>query len=89
VAAILALRSNPALTAAMGHRARQLAMRFDRRVAVEAYHDLFTQLPPNTDPTREGVHLAASANAMASRAEALRRSEEARGRDADATTEPA
>jgi glycosyltransferase involved in cell wall biosynthesis len=56
-AAILALRSNQALMAAMGHRARQLAMRFDRRVAVETYHDLFTQLRPRTNPTAEKVRL--------------------------------
>jgi colanic acid biosynthesis glycosyl transferase WcaI len=49
--AILALRSNPALAAAMGHRARQLAMRFDRRAAVEAYHDLFAGLQRQADPT--------------------------------------
>jgi colanic acid biosynthesis glycosyl transferase WcaI len=60
VAAILALRSNPALTATMGHRARQLAMRFDRRVAVEAYHDLFAQLlaglnRPKPDATTEAA----------------------------------
>jgi hypothetical protein len=35
----------------MGHRARQLAMRFDRRVAVEAYHDLFAGLLRKADPT--------------------------------------
>jgi colanic acid biosynthesis glycosyl transferase WcaI len=58
-AAILALRSNPALTATMGHHARQLAMRFDRRVAVEAYHDLFTQIRPKPDPTSERVRLEA------------------------------
>jgi len=50
-AAILALRGNPALAAAMGHRARQLAMRFDRRVAIETYHDLFAGLRQKADPT--------------------------------------
>jgi glycosyltransferase involved in cell wall biosynthesis len=60
-AAILALRGNPELTATMGHRARQLAMRFDRRVAVEAYHDLFKQLRPETDPTRERVRVKTDA----------------------------
>jgi colanic acid biosynthesis glycosyl transferase WcaI len=48
--AILALRSNPALTAAMGGRARQLAMRFDRRTAVESYYDLFARLRAEADP---------------------------------------
>jgi hypothetical protein len=45
----------------MGHRARQLAMRFDRRVAVEAYHDLFTQLRPEPNPTRGRVRVETDA----------------------------
>jgi len=69
--AILALRGNPALTAAMGHRARQLAMRFDRRVAVEAYHDLFTQIRSDRGPASD----------QARRADVLRRSKKAPGRD--------
>jgi hypothetical protein len=70
----------------MGHRARQLAMRFDRRVAVETYHDLFTQVRPEPNPTLERIRAAAFANAPASRAEAPQRSRKARRRDA--TTEP-
>jgi putative colanic acid biosynthesis glycosyltransferase WcaI len=39
-AAIAALHDNPADALAMGARARELAWRFDRRAAVDAYHDL-------------------------------------------------
>ncbi len=43
-AAIAALYDDPAATAAMGASARQLALRFDRRVAVDAYHQLFLRV---------------------------------------------
>jgi colanic acid biosynthesis glycosyl transferase WcaI len=42
--AIAALHDNPAAAQAMGARARQLALRFDRPVAVDAYHDLFQRV---------------------------------------------
>jgi colanic acid biosynthesis glycosyl transferase WcaI len=43
-AAIVSLYDNPAATREMGARARQVAWRFDRKVAVQAYHDLFTRV---------------------------------------------
>jgi colanic acid biosynthesis glycosyl transferase WcaI len=43
-AAIMSLYDNPAATREMGARARQVAWRFDRKVAVQAYHDLFMRL---------------------------------------------
>jgi glycosyltransferase involved in cell wall biosynthesis len=43
-AAILALYNDPAGTIEMGARARRVARQFDRRVAVQAYHDLFDRL---------------------------------------------
>ena len=43
-AAIVALYDNPADAREMGARARQAAWQFDRKVAVQAYHDLFTRV---------------------------------------------
>jgi glycosyltransferase involved in cell wall biosynthesis len=43
-AAILALYDNPADAREMGARARQAARQFDRKVAVQAYHELFTRV---------------------------------------------
>ena len=43
-AAILAMYDNPAATREMGARGRQVAMQFDRKVAVQAYHDLFARV---------------------------------------------
>jgi glycosyltransferase involved in cell wall biosynthesis len=42
--AIAALHDHPDRAREMGANARQLAWRFDRRVAVQAYYDLFTRL---------------------------------------------
>lgn len=42
--AIVALYNNPDLTREMGIKARRAAAQFDRRVAVQAYHDLFEKL---------------------------------------------
>jgi colanic acid biosynthesis glycosyl transferase WcaI len=42
--AIAALYDNPGLAREMGLKARRAAARFDRRGAVQAYHDLFTRL---------------------------------------------
>jgi len=42
--AILSLYDNPAAAREMGARARQVAWRFDRKVAVQAYHDLFMRI---------------------------------------------
>ncbi len=42
--AIVALYQNPELAKEMGMRARQAAHQFDRKVAIQAYHDLFTGL---------------------------------------------
>nr|UXE45943.1 D-inositol-3-phosphate glycosyltransferase [uncultured bacterium] len=44
VAAIAALHDNPAATHAMGANARRASLRYDRRLAVQAYHDLFAGL---------------------------------------------
>ena len=44
VAAIAALHDNPAATHAMGANARRASLRYDRRLAVQAYHDLFSGL---------------------------------------------
>jgi glycosyltransferase involved in cell wall biosynthesis len=44
VAAIAALHDNPAATGAMGANARRASLRYDRRLAVQAYHDLFAGL---------------------------------------------
>jgi len=44
VAAIAALHDNPAATRAMGVNARRASLRYDRRLAVQAYHDLFAGL---------------------------------------------
>jgi colanic acid biosynthesis glycosyl transferase WcaI len=44
VAAITALHDNPAATHAMGANARCASLRYDRRLAVQAYHDLFAGL---------------------------------------------
>jgi glycosyltransferase involved in cell wall biosynthesis len=43
-AAIAHLYDDPAAAIAMGARARALALRFDRRAAVDAYYDLFARL---------------------------------------------
>lgn len=43
-AAILSLYDNPATTREMGIQARRVARQFDRRVAVQAYHDLFERV---------------------------------------------
>jgi glycosyltransferase involved in cell wall biosynthesis len=43
-AAILAMYDNPTDAREMGARARQAAWQFDRKVAVQAYHDLFTRI---------------------------------------------
>ena len=43
-AAIGALHDDPAMTREMGARARRVAWQFDRRVAVQAYHDLFARV---------------------------------------------
>jgi glycosyltransferase involved in cell wall biosynthesis len=43
-AAIASLYDDPAATRAMGERARRAAWQFDRRVAVQAYHDLFARI---------------------------------------------
>jgi colanic acid biosynthesis glycosyl transferase WcaI len=43
-AAIVSLYDNPAATREMGARARQAAWRFDRKVAVQAYHELFARV---------------------------------------------
>jgi glycosyltransferase involved in cell wall biosynthesis len=43
-AAILALYDNPGDAREMGARARQAAWQFDRKVAVQAYHDLFVRV---------------------------------------------
>jgi glycosyltransferase involved in cell wall biosynthesis len=43
-AAIASLYDNPAAAREMGARARQVAWQFDRKVAVQAYHDLFARL---------------------------------------------
>lgn len=43
-AAILAMHDDPAATRLMGQRARALALRFDRRAAVQTYYDLFARL---------------------------------------------
>ena len=43
-AAIVSLYDNPAEARAMGERARRAAFRFDRRVAVQAYYDLFARI---------------------------------------------
>jgi colanic acid biosynthesis glycosyl transferase WcaI len=43
-AAIVALHDNPAAARDMGARARQAAWRFDRKVAVQAYYDLFARV---------------------------------------------
>lgn len=42
--AILTLHDDPAMARAMGERARQLAWRFDRRAATEAYYELFVRV---------------------------------------------
>jgi len=42
--AILAMYDNPAATREMGARGRQVAWQFDRKVAVQAYHDLFARV---------------------------------------------
>jgi glycosyltransferase involved in cell wall biosynthesis len=42
--AVAALHDDPGAARAMGVRARQLARRFDRRVAVQAYYDLFADI---------------------------------------------
>ena len=42
--AILSLADDPATTRVMGQRARAAALQFDRRVAVLAYHDLFSRV---------------------------------------------
>jgi hypothetical protein len=38
------LYDNPAATREMGARARQVAWRFDRKVAIQAYHELFARV---------------------------------------------
>ena len=43
-AAVLRLYRNPAEAAAMAANARRAALRFDRRLAVQAYYDLFARL---------------------------------------------
>jgi len=43
-AAIVAMYENPAATREMGARGRQVALQFDRKVAVRAYHDLFARV---------------------------------------------
>jgi glycosyltransferase involved in cell wall biosynthesis len=43
-AAVLELAADPARARQMGDNARELALRFDRRAAVQAYHDLFLRL---------------------------------------------
>jgi putative colanic acid biosynthesis glycosyltransferase WcaI len=43
-AAIATLYDDPALTSAMGRRARAAALQFDRRAAVAAYYNLFTRV---------------------------------------------
>jgi hypothetical protein len=42
--AIVAMYDNPAATREMGARGRQVAWQFDRKVAVQAYHDLFARV---------------------------------------------
>lgn len=42
--AIVAMYDNPAATREMGARGRQVALQFDRKVAVQAYHDLFARV---------------------------------------------
>jgi glycosyltransferase involved in cell wall biosynthesis len=42
--AIRSLVADPAEARRMGENARRAALRFDRRVAVRAYHDLFARL---------------------------------------------
>jgi colanic acid biosynthesis glycosyl transferase WcaI len=42
--AIATMADDPAVTRAMGVRARSAALQFDRRVAVQAYYDLFARL---------------------------------------------
>lgn len=42
--AVASLYDNRALVHSMGERARELAWRFDRRVAVQAYYDLFARV---------------------------------------------
>ena len=42
--AIMAMYDDPGATRAMGQRARAAALRFDRRVSVAAYHDLFVRV---------------------------------------------
>jgi len=42
--AIATLHDDPEATRAMGEQARRVAWRYDRRVAVRAYHDLFAQV---------------------------------------------
>jgi colanic acid biosynthesis glycosyl transferase WcaI len=42
--AILTLHDDPAMARAMGERARQLAWRFDRRAAAQAYYELFVRV---------------------------------------------
>jgi glycosyltransferase involved in cell wall biosynthesis len=43
-AAIAALHDDPEAARAMGERARELARRFDRRLAVQAYYDVFAEV---------------------------------------------
>ena len=42
--AIATMYDDPAETKEMGERARRAARQFDRRIAVQAYHDLFARL---------------------------------------------
>ena len=42
--AIVAMYDDPAANREMGARGRQVALQFDRKVAVQAYHDLFARV---------------------------------------------
>ena len=42
--AIATMYDHPEATRAMGERARRVAGQFDRRIAVQAYHDLLTRI---------------------------------------------
>ena len=42
--AIMTLHDDPATTREMGARARRVARQFDRRIAVQAYHELFERV---------------------------------------------
>jgi len=48
--AVVSLADDPQATRAMGQRARAAALRFDRRVAVLAYHDVFAGVVGRTRP---------------------------------------